>query len=39
VYTYKVLLVNSRCLHGTTLQVEAIVRIYLPSVAKSHYQS
>ena len=30
-YTHLVCLVNSRCLYETTLKVEAIVRVYLPS--------
>ena len=30
-YPYEVRLVNSRCLQQTTLNVEAIVRVYLTS--------
>jgi hypothetical protein len=29
VYTYQIRLVNSRCLHETTLKVEPIDRVYL----------
>ena len=30
-YTYPIRLVDPRCLLGTSLKVEAIVRLYLPS--------